>query len=489
MAGGPSADVKRESSARDTSHLIEESWRHLIVNLVIVALVAATVWVLVSGVRWTIEEGSGYLFAPFDAAAEGAGPALDGDGITAAWILFAVVVAGGFTRGLIIQIPSWRSSEGDGMATSLEHFHATYDHPEAGHQPRYDRPDFLQAVRRAVMTSLTVGTGGSGGIEAPVVPLGECIGAGWARLLRVPLPDDLRILQMAGISAAVVTLLDAPFTVALFAAEIVYTDRVLYRTLMYSLFAAVIAYALNNHVLDVQPLFTATGHVYVYSPLEYLEVAAIALICSAPAGLGVNFLFVHIKTLMLAIPSLFRGAVSGALVGAIGLGLWFGLGLEPRHVMGVSEETIMEIVSGEGNPLLEVWWVLVLLVVLKAVATGLTLGAGGSAGALVPAMFLGGVSGAAVYHFLGGIGYATAGDPSLYVAAGIAAGLVAVVQVPLAAIAFVMEVFGATYGPPAIVSCFLTYMIVKRLRLYAEPRKRAAEAAAEADAPTATNGT
>ena len=71
MAGGPSDDGKRESSARDASHLIEESWRHLIVNLVIVALVAATVWVLVSGVRWTIEEGSGYLFAPFDAAAEG----------------------------------------------------------------------------------------------------------------------------------------------------------------------------------------------------------------------------------------------------------------------------------------------------------------------------------------------------------------------------------------------------------------------------------
>ena len=132
MAGGPSADVKRKSSARDTSHLIEESWSHLIVNLGIVALVAATVWVLVSGVRWSIEEGSGYLFAPFDTAADGGGPAFDADGTAAAWILFVVVVAGGFARGLIIQIPSWRSSEGDGMATSLEHFHATYDHPEAG---------------------------------------------------------------------------------------------------------------------------------------------------------------------------------------------------------------------------------------------------------------------------------------------------------------------------------------------------------------------
>ncbi|MEQ9199543.1 MAG: hypothetical protein RLN80_06105, partial [Rhodospirillales bacterium] len=65
--------------------------------------------------------------------------------------------------------------------------------------------------------------------------------------------------------------------------------------------------------------------------------------------------------------------------------------------------------------------------------------------------------------------------PALYVVAGLASALVAVVQVPLAAIAFVMEVFGATFGPPAIVSCVLTYMIAKRLRLYAEPKKRPSE--------------
>lgn len=55
--------------------------------------------------------------------------------------------------------------------------------------------------------------------------------------------------------------------------------------------------------------------------------------------------------------------------------------------------------------------------------------------------------------------------------AGIASALVAVAEVPLAAIAFVMEVFGAHFGPPAIVACVLTYLVAKRLRLYSEDNK------------------
>lgn len=491
MAGGPSAEVKRGSATRDASHLVQESWGHLLRNFLVVALVAASVWLLVSGVRFSIGFGSHYIFSPFEIEHAGGAEATNGAvnaesghgggaGTTAAWaMLFAVLIGGGLFRGLLIQLPSWRSSEGDGMGVSLEHFHATYDHNEPGHQPRYDQPDFAQAGRRAVMTTLTVGTGGSGGIEAPVVPIGECIGAGWSRLLKVALPDDLRIFQMAGISAAVVTLLDAPFTAALFAAEVIYTDRVLYRTLMYSLVAALVAYAFNNHFLDFEPLFSPDGHGHAYSLFEYAEIAAVALICSAPAGLGVGWVFSATKKAMKKVPPLIRAAVGVGLAGLLAFAMWSWLGIEPFHILGVGEETIIMVMEGAGNPLLQVWWVLFLLVVTKAVATGLTLGSGGSAGALVPAMFMGGLMGGGVYHMLEAAGYASDGGPALYVVAGLASALVAVVQVPLAAIAFVMEVFGATYGPPAIVSCVLTYMIARKLRLYAEPKKRPAEISAE----------
>lgn len=352
------------------------------------------------------------------------------------------------------------------MARSLEFFHATYESGDTKKQPRYQQPDFLQAIRRAILTSFTVGSGGSGGIEAPVVPIGECIGAGWSRLFKIPQPDDLRIYQMAGISAAVATLLDAPMTSALFAAEIVYNARILYRPLMYSLIGAIVAYALNNHFLNFEPLFTPRARHFSYSLKEYMEVCAIALICSAPASLGIAFLFKHLKRMIKPFPSVLRPIIGAVCTGAIGLSIWFGLGLEPQHVLGVSEETIIQVMAGEGNPLLSVWWILLLLVVAKAFATGFTLMAGGSAGALVPAMYLGGISGAGIYQTLLILGYPLEANVAVFVVAGLASALVAVVQVPLAAIAFVMEVFGAAYGPPAIVACVLTYLFARRWKLY-----------------------
>ncbi len=505
MAGGPDASIQRASVEKDASFNIYETWTHLFRNFFIVALIAATTWTLVTGVRYSIKFGSDYLFTPFaelyeekdgkghhslsfegmentsttqtedhttapasaNVEAKAENPKEESHDLThQAYVIFVVLLAAALIRGILLRIPSWQSSEGDGMARSLEFFHATYESGDTKKQPRYVQPDFLQSIRRAVLTSLTVGSGGSGGIEAPVVPIGECIGAGWSRLFKIPQPDDLRIYQMAGISAAVATLLDAPMTSALFAAEIVYNARILYRPLMYSLLGAIVAYALNNHFLNFEPLFTPRARHFSYSLKEYMEVCAIALICSAPASLGIAYLFKRLKKMIKPFPSILRPVIGAVCTGSIGLGIWFGFGLEPQHVLGVSEETIIQVMAGEGNPLLSVWWILFLLVIAKAFATGFTLMAGGSAGALVPAMYLGGISGAAIYQTLAVLGYPLEANVAVFVVAGLASALVAVVQVPLAAIAFVMEVFGAAYGPPAIVACVLTYLFARRWKLY-----------------------
>lgn len=527
MAGGPDASVKHASVEKDASFNIYETWRELLGNLLTVVLVAATVWVLVVGVRFSIKFGSDYLFGPFyklyneesksnkksdnlthisiSRSDESSNSELSNQGLTeatsteslskevteffreeekiiddevissttddlttATYIIFVILIISAVIRGLLLQIPSWKNSEGDGMARSLEFYHDTYDSEEGPEQPRYKQPTFIQAIRRVILTSLTVGCGGSGGIEAPVVPVGECIGAGWSKFFKIPKPDDLRIYQMAGISAAVATLLDAPLTSALFAAEIVYNARILYRPLMYSLIGAIVAFSLNSNFELFEPLFKPQPLRDPYSLMAYFEVSIVALICSAPASIGLTFLFKRLQKLIKPFPSLLRPIIGAIGTGAIGLGIWYGLGLEPQHVLGVSEDTIIQVINGEGNPMLKVWWVLILLVIAKAFATGFTLMAGGSAGSLVPAMFLGGISGAAIYQGMGAIGYHSSADAAVFVVAGLASALVAVVQVPLAAITLVMEVFGTAYGPPAIVACVLTYQFARKWRLYAE---------------------
>ena len=199
---------------------------------------------------------------------------------------------------------------------------------------------------------------------------------------------------------------------------------------------------------------------------EYLEVSLVAIICSAPAGLGIAFIFKRLKSLIKPFPALIRPVIGAVGVGGIASALWLGLGLEPQHVLGVSEETIIQVIHNEGNPLLSVWWVLLILVLAKAFATGFTLMAGGSAGALVPSMFLGGILGASMFHLCTSLGYHTDADVSVFVIAGLASALVGIVQVPLAAIVFVMEVFGSVFGPPAIVACVITYKLARRWKLY-----------------------
>lgn len=50
--------------------------------------------------------------------------------------------------------------------------------------------------------------------------------------------------------------------------------------------------------------------------------------------------------------------------------------------------------------------------------------------------------------------------------ANLALALVAMVGVPLAAIALVIEIFGPAYGPPATLACATTYVLTLRLKVY-----------------------
>jgi CIC family chloride channel protein len=453
--GGPSKDVKRANAAKDRSHLVVESWERIGRNVAAIVLITCCVWVFCGAMRWLCEIGDERLFEPFGEEGGAGGP----------WTLLAVLIGGGILRGILFRFPFWKDSEGDGVAAAITEFHATYEPAAAAAPPG---SPFLAALRRVVMTALTVGTGGSGGLEAPVLPLGERLAAWIGGILGVRDPDDIRVFTMAGISAAVASLLNAPFTAALFTAEVLFTDRILYRPLLYSLLAAVLAYALNNHFLAFEPLFIIKAHSFKYSLAEYLQVALVAVLISAPAGIGVAALFHRLKNAIQRVPGLYRPGLGAAGAGAVALALWFGLGVEPRHVLGVGEETLKQLLHGNGQAELGVWWILVLIVCAKALATGLTLMAGGSAGLLVPAMFLGGTMGAAAHLVLAELGLPAGPNANLFIVAGIASALVGVIEVPLAAIAFVTEVFGAHFAPPAIVACVVCHMLAKRLKLYVD---------------------
>ncbi|AKQ69087.1 Chloride channel protein [Myxococcus hansupus] len=362
----------------------------------------------------------------------------------------------------------------DGVNVALANYHITYEDPADDPRPRYSLPAIGLALRKAFATLLTLGTGASGGLEGPVVLVGESLGAGVARLTRARSEHTLRTCQLAGITAAVGTLLNAPFAAALFALEVVYGNRIVYRKLAYCLLAAVITYALNNRLYGFRPIFVAPPHAHTYTLGEYGLTALVAVAVSAPIALLFGLTMKHTRQVVEHVSPVLRGAMGALCTVLVAGGLFYGVGMDFRHVLGMGEHTITQLLANTPGPLTQ-WWFLLLIVGGKLLTTGFTVQSGGSAGMLIPSMVLGGVSGAATAQLLASVVGAGSADVTVFVVVGIASALVAVVGVPLAAIALVLEVFGSAYGPPAVLACCVTYVLTLRLSVYNEQRHVRAE--------------
>ena len=448
---------------------LHDSWDSIALTMGRVALGAVLVWAVCSGLRYGVHATSDALLAFVATSGHWWAPL----------VLVGVLVAGGLLRGLLNLRPGWSQVASDGVSVALRNYHITYEDPADDPRPRYALPAFRLALRKAAATLLTLGTGASGGLEGPSVLVGESLGAGLARLTRARSEHTLRTCQLACIAAAVATLLNAPFAAALFAIEVVYGNRIVYRKLSYCLFAGIIAYVLNNRFLGFHPIFMAPPHGHTYTLAEYGLTALVAVAVSAPVALAFGLAMTHTRRVVERVHPVLRGATGALLTAALALGLFYGVGMDPRHVLGMGEHTVAQLLASEGGAL-SAWWFLLLIVVGKMLTTGFTLQSGGSAGMLIPSMVLGGVSGATTARFLAATGLMHL-DAGLFVVVGIASALVAVVGVPLAAIALVLEVFGSAYGPPAVLACGLTYVLTLRLRVYKEqPAEPPAHASVEA---------
>lgn len=459
---GPEDSVKKFHAGLSEQLLATDMWTDILRKTLVVGIISFTVWMGCALLRFLVGAATGWLFET--AEKYNAVHAFIGVGF-----ILSVMCIVGIVRGLLMRRPAWKDAEGDGVDKALVSFHQTYQGDEDDPKARYAEPTFLAAIRKMVMTALTIGGGGSGGLEAPGVYLGETLAAGWSKVFNRPSADELRLYQLSGVAAAIGTLLEAPFMAALFAAELVYAGRIIYRKLAYCLIAGVLAYTFNNHLLNLGGLFEAPEHVRMFVWQECLLVLIVALGFSAPAAIALGPVFRAAEGIFTRIPTVLRAATGALITGAIGALMWLLFDLHPEHILGVGEETINEVVKGTGPAYLQTWWILLLAVVAKTLATASTIKSGGSAGMLIPSMYMGGLAGAAGYYVLGEMGLYAGPTVTVFVATGMAAALTSVAGVPLASIAFVLEVFGSEYTPVAALACAVCFTASRRFSLYVQP--------------------
>lgn len=325
-----------------------------------------------------------------------------------------------------------------------------------------------------VACTITVGFGGSMGMEAPIMHAGSAIGSNVARLLKLDAKDRVLLLG-SGCAAAVAAIFKAPVAGALFAIEILMID--LTAKAVIPLVASSVTGALLARIVtgkDIEYSFAVSEsfdyrNVLFYALLGILTGLAAAYLRAATrkAGeLGKRIERPYLKALA-------GGAALGALI--LFFPTLFGEGYSGLSaLLGGSQASLLD--SSPFFGMDSRGWLFVLylaaLIAAKGAATALTGASGGIGGVFAPGLFMGGAVGYCFARALRLLGFSFASEKN-FALVGMAGLLSALLKAPLTSVFLIAELTGGYHLLiPLLVTSLVAFAFSKRLfpySVYSEP--------------------
>ncbi len=312
------------------------------------------------------------------------------------------------------------------------------------------------SVLKVLVSAVTLGSGGSAGREGPGARIGASVGSTVGQTFGLR-PDEIRLLLVAGLSGGITATFSAPLGGILFGMEIMYRRIRLPPVIILPLFAACLAGMGVAHVFHDQFVN--------FAPL-YPDFGVRAMTVAASAGLVFGVVSVIWVKMLYSVEGMFdRLPVVNDLkpaIGAVAVGVG-GIFLYEYGVMGVGYEGITKALQG-GLPVA----MLLLLFVVKTVASSFTIGSGGSGGIFAPSLYLGAMIGMC----LGKISdFLLLGDPEVIMIAGMAAVFAGAARAPFTSAVLVAEVCGnyALFIPllaPCLISFLVSSYMLNRASIY-----------------------
>ncbi|MCJ7601452.1 MAG: chloride channel protein [Desulfobulbaceae bacterium] len=283
---------------------------------------------------------------------------------------------------------------------------------------------------KTISTSLTIGTGGSAGVEGPIAQVGGAIGSQVGQFFRVS-GNRMKVYIAAGCAGGIAAMFNAPIAGVFFASEIVLLGTYEMSSFSALVISSAMATVVSRATYGESPAFPVPDYQLINAPVEIPLYILMGVVVGIVAVLHIR-IFYWIRDQFAALPiNIFVKPIIGAfLVGSIGIVM--------PQVMGSGYDYIGDVLQGNG-----VVWVMLLLVFLKIFATAITLGSGGAGGVFAPSLFIGAVLGGTfggVANYLLPAG--TIASSGAYAAVGIGAFLAAVTHAPLTAIFLLFEMTG-----------------------------------------------
>jgi len=319
------------------------------------------------------------------------------------------------------------------------------------HNPRGVR--FRAVIVKIVASALTIGSGGSGGREGPTGQISAGFGSLLARVLDLE-PADGRIAVATGIGSGIGAIFGAPLGGAVLASEILYRDDFDPAALLPSFIASVVSFVVFDAVEGFSPLF---GYVTTYrftDPVQLLWFALIGILAGligllyAKGFYGLSGLFKRSPLPRWAAP-----AIGGLIVGAIAIAI--------PQVIGTGYGWVQQCLSHNGLESIPLWIVLIVPFV-RILATGLSIGSGGSGGVFGPGIVIGAFLGAAVWRVFDPVFPSMGHDPAPYVIVGMMSCFGGISRAPLAVMLMVAEMTGSlSILTPAMIGVGISWLIVR----------------------------
>ena len=358
------------------------------------------------------------------------------------WLILLGPSVGGLITGVLI---AWLKHEGVGPGVTAVIYAV---------QRKKGRLSLKIGLRKWLASTATIALGGSAGAEGPIVTIGAVVGSNLSKVLGTGSQHTGTLLG-CGAAAGLASVFNAPIAGIFFVMELILRDFSL-KTFTPIVIAAVVSSATTQGLLGDAAIFDVGDNFFneglQFSITQIPVYLVLGLVCGLLGAIFIKTLdyteraFVATKLPIMARP--FAGAIVLGIIGITAYTLsgsqalpeFYGNGypviktlLDPTTYFANAEtgelQNAMPFLSG-----------LILLALVKLVATCVTVGSGGAGGLFAPSLLIGAASGGCIGFAVHYFGWFPETSPAYFALVGMAAMVAATTHAPLTAILIVYEV-------------------------------------------------
>lgn len=323
----------------------------------------------------------------------------------------------------------------------------------------------------SVFTSaITVGMGGSVGLEGPTVSTGSSIGSNLARVMHLNYKSRILLIGCAT-AGAISSIFNAPIAAIIFTIEIFALDLTI--TSLVPLLLASVSGAVTSIFIENKNSYLFSTEVTQAFDVNHVPAyIGLALICALA-----SFYFQKMYFLVEKFFDYLAKYKMKAIVGGLLLGLMIFL-IPPLYGEGYATinallsnnvETIFEgtFVGEYATSTYAILGLLLVLILVKVIATAFTMGAGGVGGIFAPVLFMGSALGFVYAKVINLWGVFSNMNTTNFALAGMAGLMAGVLHAPFTAIFMIAEVSGGyKLFLPIMITSALAYLFTKTLTPY-----------------------